>query len=177
VLPRAQRNPAYLASEDMEIVQGGGDDARPVAVTPEHLAMLRDGRLRLRQRAGPKNALGRVKFVFPNDADVYLHDTPAQALFGRARRDFSHGCVRLELPLQLAEWVLAEEPGWTRERIEAAASGPAVSLRVPLHRPMRVLLFYMTAMVVPEDGSVHFADDVYGHDARLQRALAARAPR
>lgn len=173
ILPKQQRQPGYLASEDLEIVQGGGDDARPVAATADNIELLREGRLRLRQRPGDKNSLGRVKFVFPNDADVYLHDTPARKLFERARRDFSHGCVRVEQPMLLAEWVLSREGGWTRERIDQTADGPP-SQRVAIRQPIPVVLFYMTAMVMPDDGSVHFVEDVYGHDARLQRALAAR---
>ncbi|MBC7394457.1 MAG: L,D-transpeptidase family protein, partial [Variovorax sp.] len=134
---------------------------------------LREGGLRLRQRPGPKNSLGLVKFIFPNDANVYLHDTPAAQLFGRARRDFSHGCVRVEDPVALAQWVLKDQPDWTRERIQAAMAGTS-SLRVDLTRPLPVILFYMTAMVMPADQALHFASDIYGHDARLARALASR---
>jgi murein L,D-transpeptidase YcbB/YkuD len=174
VLPRVAREPGYLRAEDFEIVQGEGDDARPVEASAEHLALLRDGGLRLRQRPGPRNALGRVKFVFPNDADVYLHDTPAQSLFGRARRDFSHGCVRVESPLRLAEWVLAAQPGWTPQRVAEAAAGDRASQKVLVQPKLPVVIFYMTAMVTPDDGRLRFAEDLYGHDAQLQRALAAR---
>ncbi len=156
LLPALARDPAYLQRNDMEIVPGPGE-------------------MRVRQRPGPKNALGRVKFVFPNDDDIYLHDTPATQLFGRARRDFSHGCVRVEDPMALADWVLRDTPGWTPERIRQAAQATAASQRVDLPQPLPVLLFYLTAMVVPEDGSVHFADDIYGHDRRLSEALARRA--
>jgi murein L,D-transpeptidase YcbB/YkuD len=114
-----------------------------------------------------------VKFIFPNDENVYLHDTPARSLFGRARRDFSHGCVRLEDPAALAQWVLRDQPDWTRERIEAAMEGKT-SMRVDLARPLPVILFYMTAMMMPSDPTLHFADDIYGHDARLARALKSR---
>jgi murein L,D-transpeptidase YcbB/YkuD len=124
----------------------------------------------VRQRPGPSNALGLVKFVFPNDDNVYMHATPAPALFGRPRRDFSHGCVRVEDAVGLAEWVLRDQPDWTRARILAAMNGPA-SLRIELPRPVRVILFYLTAVVTPEDGVIHFAEDIYGHDARLHLAL------
>ena len=174
VLPAIARRPGYLQRQDMEIVAGPGDDARPVPVTAANLALLRQGKLRVRQRPGPKNALGLVKFVFPNDENVYLHDTPAPQLFGRTRRDFSHGCVRVEDPAALAEWALAGEGDWTRARIEAAMNGDR-SQRVTLSRPIQVILFYVTAVVMPDDGSVHFADDVYGHDRRLHAALAGRA--
>jgi murein L,D-transpeptidase YcbB/YkuD len=172
VLPAIARDARYLRREDMEIVRGDGDDAPAVDATPENLALLADGRLRLRQRPGPRNALGLVKFVFPNGDDVYLHGTPETVPFERARRDFSHGCVRVQDTVALAQWVLrdAREP-WTRDRIEAAMAAQRTR-RVALPRPIPVLLFYVTAVAMP-DGTVRFADDLYGHDARLVRALAA----
>lgn len=174
VLPAMAADPAYLQRHGMEIVRGPGDDPQPAeAATEPNLALLRQGVLRVRQRPGPQNALGAVKFIFPNDSNVYLHDTPATRLFGRARRDFSHGCVRVEKPLALAQWVLKSQPEWTRARIEAAMAGPA-SQRVDLVEPLTVTLFYMTAMVFPADPALHFAADIYGHDARLARALARR---
>lgn len=174
IVPALARDPGYLQRHDMEIVRGSGDDAQPVNLSnTENLALLRQGVLRVRQRPGPKNSLGRVKFIFPNDDNVYLHDTPATQLFGRTRRDFSHGCVRVEKPVTLAQWVLRDQPEWTPERIDAAMAGPS-SQRVNLARPLPVILFYMTAMVTPSDHAVRFAQDLYGHDARLVRALASR---
>ncbi len=173
LLPVLRRDPGYLQRTDMEIVRGQSDEAQPVAATDENLALLEQGQLRLRQRPGPKNSLGRVKFIFPNDENVYLHDTPARSLFGRARRDFSHGCVRLEDAAALAQWALRDQPDWTRERIEAAMEGKT-SLRVDLAQPLPVILFYMTAMLLPSDPALHFAEDIYGHDARLARALKSR---
>ena len=173
ILPALTNEPGYLQRNDMEIVRGGGDDARAVADSDDSVAGLRRGELRLRQRPGPKNSLGRVKFIFPNPADVYLHDTPAPQLFGRERRDFSHGCVRAEDPLALALWLLKDQPKWTSDRIRAAMAGTP-SRRVDLTRPLPVILFYMTAMVMPVDQAPSFADDIYGHDRRLARALAAR---
>jgi murein L,D-transpeptidase YcbB/YkuD len=172
LLPQIRRTPAYLARNDLEIVRGQTDEAVPVPATPENLEALAAGALRLRQRPGPGNSLGLIKFVFPNAADVYLHDTPARSLFERARRDFSHGCVRVERPLDLAEWLLGDDPAWTRERIEGAMQG-APSRRADLRAPVQVLLFYLTALASP-DGTVQFADDIYKHDARLEHALAAR---
>jgi murein L,D-transpeptidase YcbB/YkuD len=171
VLPAAERDPNYLQRNDMQIVAGQGDDARPRAATPENLAAAREGRLRVRQLPGPRNALGLVKFIFPNDDNVYLHDTPAQRLFGRSRRDFSHGCVRVEDPVALAQWALKDEPEWTRERIVAVMQG-SQTMQVNLRRPLPVLLYYITAAVTPDDGAVHFAEDIYGHDPKLERALA-----
>ncbi len=174
ILPALARDPAYLRRHDMEVVSGGGDDATPVDASGESIARLRRGELRVRQRPGPANSLGLVKFVFPNDANVYLHGTPAPQLFAHARRDFSHGCVRVEDPVGLAEWVLKEQPEWTRARILAAMDAP--TRRVDLLRPIRVVFFYMTAVVMPEDGTIRFADDIYRHDARLDRELARRTP-
>lgn len=175
ILPALSRDPDYLARQDMEIVDGAGDEATPVPMTAENVGQLARGALRLRQRRGPKNSLGLVKFVFPNDENVYMHATPAGYLFGRPRRDFSHGCIRVEDPVGLAEWALAGEPGWTRDRIVAAMDADS-STRVELRRPIQVILFYVTAVVMPEDGTVHFADDIYGHDTVLERALARRRP-
>jgi len=173
IVPTLQRDPDYLTRQDMEIVSGQGDDARVVALSAESIALVRQGTLRVRQRPGPKNSLGLVKFVFPNDDNVYLHGTPALQLFSRSRRDFSHGCVRVEDPVALAAWTLKDLPEWTRERILTAmnASRP---LQVNLPRPIQVILFYITAVVMPEDGTMRFAEDIYRHDARLDRALASR---
>ena len=155
ILPAIAKQPDYLTRHNMEIVSAPGAP------------------IRIRQRPGGANALGLVKFVFPNDDGVYLHGTPAPALFARARRDFSHGCVRAKDPVGLAAWALAEQPEWTRERIVAAMQGNE-SVRVDLARPIRVILFYLTAVVTPDDGIVHFANDIYGHDARLERMLRRR---
>ncbi len=174
MLPAFRRDPSYFARHDLEIVDGPGDDARPVAVSDASIALLQQGRLRVRQRPGPSNSLGLVKFVFPNDENVYLHGTPAPELFKRTRRDFSHGCVRVEDPVALAQWVLKGRPEWARDRIVAAMQAPRPQ-RVDLPKPLQVILFYVTAVVMPEDGTVHFADDIYGHDAKLDRALMSQA--
>ena len=169
IVPAARKDPSYLDRNDMEIVQGPGDDARLVAGTAENLELVASGQLRVRQRPGPGNALGLVKFIFPNDANVYLHGTPATQLFDRARRDFSHGCVRVENPVGLAEWVLSDVAGWDRSRIEDAMAA-SESERVHLTAPIPVLLFYTTA-IARADGTVAFYEDLYGHDGRLLRAL------
>ena len=173
ILPALERDPDYLERQDMEIVAGPGDDARPVALTADTLAQLRQGRLRVRQRPGAKNALGLVKFVFPNDSNVYLHGTPAPQLFSRPRRDFSHGCVRVEDPVALAEWALKGQDDWTRDQVVTAMNANQ-SRRVNLARPIQVILFYLTAVVMPEDGSIRFAEDIYRHDTRLDDALTRR---
>jgi murein L,D-transpeptidase YcbB/YkuD len=170
ILSALRRSPGYLQRHEMEIVAGDSDSGRVVPPTAENIAGLREGTLRLRQRPGARNSLGLVKFVFPNDANVYMHGTPAPELFAHARRDFSHGCIRVSDPVGLAEWVLSPDPAWTRERIVSAMNG-ASPLRVDLARPIPVILFYTTAM--PIGGAMHFAEDIYGHDARLDRYLAA----
>ena len=170
LLPAMARDAGYLQRNDMEVV-GANEDPRPV-VSTQTVEQLRQGTLRVRQRPGPKNSLGLVKFIFPNDDNVYLHGTPASHLFSQARRDFSHGCVRVENPVALAHWVLSDQPQWTRERIEETMNG-TTSMRVNLTRPVPVILFYMSAMVMPSDQALHFAPDIYGHDAALERALTA----
>ena len=172
ILPAIRRDPEYLSRQAMELVQGQGDDAPVVEASPENLTLLRQGRLRLRQRPGPRNALGAVKFMFPNDQHVYMHATPAQSLFKRNRRDFSHGCVRVKDPVALAEWVLRDEGDWPRERVQAAMSADR-SQQVRLTRPIDVLLFYTTAGIMP-DGTIRFAEDIYDHDTRLDLALSTR---
>jgi len=173
VLPRLATDPGYLQREQMELVAGQGDQSPVVPPTPENLAQLRTGSVRLRQRPGPKNSLGLIKFSFPNEHDVYMHGTPAPALFARSRRDFSHGCVRVADPLGLAEWVLRGQPEWDREHI-ASAMQADVSSRVIVRVPVRVMLLYSTAAVLLESGAVAFADDIYGLDVRLDRALRER---
>jgi murein L,D-transpeptidase YcbB/YkuD len=172
LLPEIRKNPAYLDKQNLEIVRGGGDDATPVPPTPENFAAVVAGTLRLRQRPGNDNALGLIKFMLPNEYNVYLHSTPAKGLFREARRAFSHGCIRVSDPVALAEQVLKSEPGdWTREKIEAAMNGTE-TVRVPLTRPIPVYILYGTA-IASEAGNVFFFDDVYGHDARLAALLGS----
>ncbi len=170
IIPAIERDSEYLNRQNMEMVSGPGDDARIVPLTASSLEELKQGQLRVRQRPGPKNSLGLVKFIFPNDANVYLHSTPAPQLFSQSRRDFSHGCVRVEDPVGLAEWALKGQEGWNRESILVAMNG-GKPRQVNLSRPIQVILFYITAVVTPEDGLLHFADDIYGHDTKLDRAL------
>ncbi len=172
ILPALAERPDYLEREHMEIVSGPGDDAVPVPTTPDTIDRLRLGLLRLRQQPGPTNALGLMKFVFPNDEAVYLHDTPGRALFRRSRRDFSHGCVRVQDPVGLALFALGGDPAWTRETLDAAMHGPD-SHRVDLDQPVQMILFYLTAVVAPRERAIQFADDIYGHDQGLDRALGA----
>lgn len=164
LLPRIRRDPAYLDREAMEIVRGGDHDAVIMPPTPANLDRVATGALRLRQRPGPLNALGPVKFLFPNRYNVYLHGTPAQSLFAPARRDFSHGCIRVEDPASLAIWVLEGQAGWDSASVTAAMTTGAQSRRVRLERAVQVHVLYATA-VVGDDGLVRFYPDIYGHDA------------
>jgi murein L,D-transpeptidase YcbB/YkuD len=173
ILPILRRDLGYLTRQHMEMVDGQGDDARVVAASSDNVERLARGELRLRQRPGPKNALGQVKFMFPNDENIYLHSTPAPELFGRARRDFSHGCVRVEDPVALAVWALKDQPEWTREKIVAAMNGKP-SFKVNLTKPIRVVIYYVTATVMPDTNTIHFAEDIYKQDPRLDKALKAR---
>ncbi len=166
------KNPRVLDAEQYVVVDRRGTVLSSVPPIEELTAKLRSGEVRLRQRPGPKNALGLVKFDLPNSKGVYLHGTPSQRLFSRARRDFSHGCVRVEDAAGLTRWVLRDVPGWTPERIDEAMSGTE-TLSVVLPRPIPVLIVYGTA-IVREDGEVRFFDDVYGYDAELVRALETR---
>ncbi len=125
---------------------------------------------RLRQEPGPKNALGRVKFQIPNRHDIYLHDTPSHELFARSGRSFSSGCIRVERAVDLAERLLAADPGWTRARIETAiAAGATLSVRLP--EPLPTYLLYSTAWI-DSDGRLQLREDVYGRDDALLEALA-----
>jgi murein L,D-transpeptidase YcbB/YkuD len=169
VVPRLRRDPAYWDREGFEFVVGGR------VVTGLSAGLLDEviaGRARIRQRPGQRNALGDIKFVFPNNDNIYLHHTPAVQLFARDRRDFSHGCIRVEQPVALAVFVMNGMPGWTEERIRQAMTDDD-PLTVRLGQPLPVLIAYGTAMV--KQGRVYFYDDIYGHDRRLDAAL--RAPR
>lgn len=169
-MPRIQTSPGWLTANNFEIVAGEGDDGRIQPATPENLAALASGAFRLRQKPGRSNALGVAKFLFPNSHNVYLHGTTAQGLFAEPRRAFSHGCVRLEDPLLLAEFLLRNEPGWNRAAIDAAAAGNAAR-RINLTTPVRVFIMYATA-IATEAGNMLFFEDIYGHDAKLAAALA-----
>jgi murein L,D-transpeptidase YcbB/YkuD len=171
ILPGVRRNPRYLASHHMELVSQFSDNAVPLKTTSANLAKLGTGAVKVRQRPGPHNALGLVKFIFPNNESVYLHSTPQEQLFHRTRRDFSHGCVRVEQPVALAEFVLRDHSGWNQARITQAMNAAKPST-VQLSRPLPVLIFYTTVLADGE-GTVSFYDDIYRYDAQLQRALLA----
>jgi murein L,D-transpeptidase YcbB/YkuD len=170
ILPLLQGDASYLKSNDMELV-GPRDSVAGSEATADLLQRLGRGELRVRQRPGARNPLGSTKFVFPNSAAIYLHGTPRTDLFALTRRDFSHGCIRLEDPMTLALWVLQDQPRWSRKRIAAAQESTATT-RAWLTRPVPVIVFYTTAVAAP-DGSAWFYADVYGHDRQLDEALQA----
>jgi murein L,D-transpeptidase YcbB/YkuD len=170
LLPKIKQDVSYLSANDYELLSDWSDDAVPVdprGIDWNTVSKSSFG-FKIRQRPGESNALGRVKFMFPNSHNIYMHDTPAKSLFNKYERAFSHGCVRLHKPREFAEVVLAGQ-GWTREKIDAAiASGQ--SQVVTLDRPLPVHITYLTAWT-NKDGTVHFRDDVYGRDKILKAAL------
>lgn len=170
MLTKIEANPGYLSEQRLEIASGPSDSSPAVPPTEENLAALAAGKLRLRQLPGDDNALGLVKFMFPNEYNVYLHSTPARELFKQSVRTFSHGCIRVSDPLALATLVLENVPGdWTREKIDAAMHG-ATTVRIDLKQPISVLILYATALAT-EAGPVDFFDDIYGYDKKLERQL------
>lgn len=174
-LPQIRKDPDFLQREGFTVYSGWGEDAE--AVPPEYVdwhSLSKDFfPYRLVQAPGAANALGQVKFLFPNKYDIYLHDTPSRYLFERANRAFSSGCIRVEHPLALAEYLLQGEPGWNRERIDRVLSRGGEDW-IRLREPVPVHLLHWTAWQDP-DGSLQLRDDLYGRDARLARALADAA--
>lgn len=153
ILPAMANDPDYLARNDMEEVPGKSEDGLPV----------------IRQLPGPKNSLGKVKFLFPNSFNIYFHDTPAKSLFSSDKRAFSHGCIRLSDPFKMASYVLRNQREWTPEKIdEAMNSGQEQFVKVK--NPIPVVITYYTAWV-DEDGVLNFRDDIYGHDATLTQKM------
>jgi len=169
-LPSALRDPSFLNRTNMEVL-----DEKGQVVDADSIDLERATDYRFRQRPGKGNALGTVKFMFPNEFNVYLHDTPAASLFARATRSFSHGCVRVEQPQALAEHLLKDHAEWTREAI-AAAMHAANERTVKLREPVPVYIGYWTADVTP-DSQVAFLPDVYGLDARQTDAMDQRLAR
>ncbi len=171
-VPHLARDPGYWQQENLEAVPTSGKGEAITTLDAATLQGLQTGALRVRQRPGPNNALGGVKFVLPNTMDIYLHSTPAQQLFEQTRRDFSHGCIRVADPPALAQFVLHDQREWTPERIRAAmAAGKTTT--ATLTQPIPVVLFYTTA-IVDSTGRVLFQSDIYGYDRSLEQALRTR---
>jgi len=167
MLPKLKANPSAVAARGFEAVV----DGKSVNLTSINWAQYsrRNFPFRLRQKPGPRNALGRIKFMFPNEFNVYLHDTPAQTKFESAKRAFSHGCVRVKRPVDLAERVLSEMPSWNRSRIDAVLESGKRTI-VNLANPLKVHIVYSTAWM-GLDNKVHFGPDVYKRDEKLYRVL------
>jgi len=166
-IPKLRQDAAYLHQQGFEFVAGDGQVITTFA--PEYLDAVLRGEMRIRQRPGPANALGDIKFIFPNNDNIFLHHTSTPRLFGKDRRDFSHGCIRVEEPVALARFVLQDDPEWSEERIRAAmAEGVSKTLR--LREPLPVVIAYSTVLV-KSDGLVYFFRDIYGHDKLLDAAL------
>ncbi|MCR9220199.1 MAG: L,D-transpeptidase family protein [Alphaproteobacteria bacterium] len=171
LLPKIRDNPTFLADEGYELFDGWGPDAARLDPSSVDWASVSPDAFpyKLRQRPGPSNALGRVKIMFPNRFDVYLHDSPARALFERRVRAFSSGCIRLERPFDLVDWLMRRTGGPERAEIEAIRAAGETRV-VPLRSDVPVHLIYAAAWAEP-DGTVQFRSDVYGRDALLQAAL------
>ena len=175
IVPAIRRDRNYVANKSYEVTTSAGAVVTSGVITDEILQQLSAGKLLVRQKPGPSNALGLVKLMFPNEYNVYLHSTPAPALFSQSRRDFSHGCIRVQQAAELAAWVLRNKPEWKLDRVRAAMLTGKDNVQVNLTIPVPVLILYGTA-VVDEENQVHFFDDIYGHDAALEKVLAKGYP-
>jgi len=175
-LPLIRKDVSYLEKQKIRVFQGWGAETKEVdpAVVDWSRITAKNFGFRLRQDPGPLNALGQVKFMFPNGFNVYLHDTPSKELFEKSIRAFSSGCIRIEKPIELAEYLLMGDPRWTKERILAAIAKGSEETII-LRDPIPVHLLYWTAWA-DEDGLVHFRDDIYRRDKRLYEALKERPP-
>lgn len=170
IAPKLARNRAHLSQNRMELVSRSGQVLDPASFS---VAALRAGTLRIRQTPGPHNVLGAVKFAMPNPMNIYLHSTSAKELFDKARRDLSHGCIRVERPAELVRFVLADQPQWNAQAIAAAMTPGRPTSTVRLAEAIPVVLFYATA-TTDRRGRALFADDIYRRDRKLAQALQAR---
>ena len=168
IIPAARKNPGYMAANDYEIVTGWGAGADVVSPTAANLSRV-GGAYRIRQKPGPKNSLGQIKFMFPNEFAIYLHDTPAKHLFEQRERAYSHGCIRVGDPVELAKFVF-DSPEWDGQRIRRKMEGSERE-EVSLPKKVPVYIYYLTAFA--RDGQVHFRNDLYGADEKAIEALRA----
>ena len=176
IIPMISEDPKAMSDYRLEVVSPTGEVVTADKVSGEVLRQLRAGRLRVRQRPGPYNAMGLVKFSFPNRYNVYLHDVPERELrFVLPDRIASHGCIHVERPAELAAWMLRDKPEWTLQRVQQAMRNGQNSRRVDLSHPLPVRIVYATATAA-EDGDIHFYPDIYGYDAELSQALAGGYP-
>ncbi len=176
ILKAVKKDPHYLAKQNIKVIKGWGSREEQIDYQTIDWSKISAGTLayRFRQEPGPLNPLGHLKFMLPNKFDVYLHDTPAKNLFSENIRTFSHGCTRIEKPLELAEYVLRDDPRWTREILLAAIKkGTEQEVRIP--HPLNVHFLYLTAWV-DERGALQFRDDIYGRDRLLDEAIHEKPP-
>jgi murein L,D-transpeptidase YcbB/YkuD len=169
VLPGLKRGAgSYLARQNMEIVGASGKTIAPGSI---NFGKYSGGNFPyiVRQKPGGKNSLGKVKFLFPNEYNIYLHDTPARYLFGENKRSFSHGCIRIAEPKHLAQWLLRDDSTWTEQKIDDAMNAGKEKY-VTVKDKVPVFIVYFTAFV-DHDGKLNFRDDVYGHDEKLATSL------
>jgi len=173
MVPNMIKDPEYLEKEHIRIFDGWQENAPEVNPADIDWQTIGKGvkKFRLRQDSGPDNALGTIKFMFPNNYNVYMHDTPTRSLFKRNNRSFSHGCIRVSRPRDLALNILGkDDDGWSIERIDALIREGKRTV-IPLKKPFPVHILYRTVLVDPKDNTVHFYDDVYGRDTLLAQAL------
>ena len=176
IIPEIEADRNYVEDENMEVVNQATGAVTAGRVSDAVLQQLRSGKLGVREKPGPNNALGLLKVIFPNEHHVYLHDTPEGVhMFDSDQRALSHGCVHLQKPAVLAAWLLRDNPDWTLERVEHAMHEGRDNTSVNLVKPIPVVIFYLTA-VVREAGDIYFYRDIYGHDAALETALAKGYP-
>jgi len=173
ILPEIKKNPNYLTANHYDLIAGWKEPATVVnpATVKWSKANADNFRYRLRQTPGPWNALGRIKFMFPNPFDVYLHDTPQRHLFKRRIRAFSSGCIRVQDPVDLALYVLENDPSWSRTRLEETIAGGKTTA-IPVKDTVTVHLFYWTFWM-DEEGKAHYCEDIYGRDKDLWEALCS----
>jgi murein L,D-transpeptidase YcbB/YkuD len=175
ILPDLRKD-SSLEENDLELVSASGEVRSSGNVSPEMLEQLQSGKLTARQPPGPDNALGLIKFILPNEHHIYIHDTPVSVhMFSDTERIFSHGCIHAQEPAKLAAWLLRDKPGWSLEQVEHAMHKGRNNVRVNLASPVPVLIVYDTA-VVQENGDIHFLEDIYQHDGKLEVELAEGYP-
>jgi len=178
ILPKMKKDPNFLIDQKIRIFEGWGANTREIdpstidwnSVTAANLAF------RFKQNPGPQNALGRIKFMFPNQFDVYLHDTPSKELFAKARRDFSSGCIRIEKPVEMAEYLLKNHPDWTPEKIQSTLSASDFTPQtVKLAESVNIHILYWTVWIGKDD-RIHFGPDIYDRDSALDTAMQEPPP-
>jgi L,D-transpeptidase YcbB len=170
LVPHIEASRGYLASKNFEVTNNKG-----VVLTDYTAKQVAQGAVMVREKPGPKNSLGLVKFIFPNQYDIYLHSTPAVSLFEQSRRDFSHGCIRVQKPADLAAWVLEGQGDWDMGKVEEAMNSGPDNRTVSLKTPLPIVIFYLTA-IIDEDGQAHFFDDIYGYDEEMQKVFSKGPP-